>query len=346
MPVIALLIKLSENGRLPDVLVRSGIRRLLRARLEMLESLSVEDSANEFHRFVQEVSSGPIACVPEKANEQHYEVPADFFTQVLGRHRKYSCCYWTSETASLDQAEAEALKRTCHHADLQDGQTILELGCGWGSLSLWMAENYPRSTIVAVSNSSSQRAFIQGEAVSRGLTNLQVLTCDINDFSTDQRFDRVVSVEMFEHVRNHAMLMQRISSWLHPAGKLFVHIFCHHRFAYPFEDTGSASWMARHFFSGGLMPNQNLLLNYQSALQLENQWCWDGTHYEKTSNAWLMLMDQNLAPVRNILKSTYGSDWRLWQNRWRIFFMSCAELFGYRQGREWFVSHYLFHQRG
>ena len=343
---VAPLIGLAENGRLPECLVRIGIRRLLKARLKELEGVSLEQSADSFRQFLEQVSAGPIACVPEKANEQHYEIPAEFFGSVLGSRRKYSCCYWTEETTSLDQAEDEALRRTCAHADLQDGQTILELGCGWGSLSLWMAEHYPNARILAVSNSASQREYIASQAVRLGLTNLQVQTCDINDFSTDRRFDRVVSVEMFEHVRNHPLLMQRVSSWLNSGGKLFVHIFCHHRFAYPFEDTGKASWMARYFFSGGIMPSQNLLLNYQSHLQLENQWNWDGIHYEKTSNAWLQLMDQNRLCVESVLQSTYGNDWRLWQYRWRMFFMACAELFGYRQGREWFVSHYLFQQRG
>lgn len=343
---VAPLIGLAENGRLPDGLVRIGIRSLLKARLKELESPSLERSSEQFRDFLKEFSCGPIACVPEKANEQHYEVPAEFFGKVLGAHRKYSCCYWTPETLSLDHAESEALRRTCVHADLHDGQTILELGCGWGSLSLWMAEHYPNSQILAVSNSSSQREYITAMARDRSLTNLQVQTCDINDFAAERRFDRVVSVEMFEHVRNHSLLMERISHWLKPAGKLFVHIFCHHRFAYPFEDTGKASWMARYFFSGGIMPSQNLLLNYQNHLMLENQWCWDGTHYEKTSNAWLQLMDQNNAAVEKVLKSTYGADWRLWQFRWRMFFMACAELFGYREGREWFVSHYLFQQRG
>lgn len=342
MHIVAPLIGFAEQGRLPDGLVRVGIRSLLKARLKELEALSLEAGGLQQRSFIAEMQAGPIACVPEKANEQHYEVPSDFFGQVLGIHRKYSCCYWTPQTLTLDQAEAEALKRTCEHAELRDGQKILELGCGWGSLSLWMAERYPHSTIVAVSNSSSQREYIESVAAQRGLTNLTVQTCDINNFVHEGKFDRVVSVEMFEHVRNHVALMERVSHWLKDDGKLFVHIFCHHRFAYPFEDTGKASWMARYFFSGGIMPSQNLLLNYQQHLRLENQWLWDGTHYEKTSNAWLELMDRNQQPVEAILKAAYGADWKLWQFRWRMFFMSCAELFGYRNGREWFVSHYLF----
>ncbi len=344
--VVAPLIGFAEQGKLPDWMVRKGIQSLLKARLKTLEGTSLEAAGDSFRQFLQDSSNGPVACVPEKANEQHYEVPPAFFGNVLGIHRKYSCCYWTSNTHTLDQAEAEALRLTCEHAQLQDGQAILELGCGWGSLSLWMAERYPRASILAISNSNSQREYIMHQANIRGLLNLEVRTCDINDFSPDRLFDRVVSVEMFEHVRNHALLMQRISSWLKPDGKLFVHVFCHHRFAYPFEDTGTASWMARHFFSGGIMPSQNLLLNYQSDLLLSDQWIWDGTHYEKTSNAWLELMDLRSNTVEPILKAAYGQDWEVWRGRWRMFFMACAELFGFRNGSEWFVSHYLFRQRG
>jgi cyclopropane-fatty-acyl-phospholipid synthase len=260
-------------------------------------------------------------------------------------HRKYSCCYWTPETRTLNEAEEHALRITCEHAELEDGQSVLELGCGWGSLSLWMAEHYPKSSITAISNSASQREYIESEIARRGLDNLRIITCDINDFSSLPQYDRVVSVEMMEHVRNHRLLFERIHGWLKPDGKLFVHIFCHHRFTYPFEVQSESDWMAKFFFSGGIMPGQNLLLNCQQHLQLERQWLWDGTHYEKTSNAWLQRMDADPAAVAEVLKSTYGRDWRLWWSRWRIFFMSCAELFGYNEGGEWFVSHYLFNNR-
>ncbi|MEI7701855.1 MAG: cyclopropane-fatty-acyl-phospholipid synthase family protein [Planctomycetia bacterium] len=336
------LIGLAEKGRLPDSLVRMGIRRLLRSRLDELESRLPEQQMLEFRAFLDETNAGPIAALPEKANEQHYEVPAAFFGRVLGIHRKYSCCYWSEGTTTLDQAEEESLRLTCQHAKLEDGQTILELGCGWGSLSLWMAEKYRNSSITAISNSHSQRMYIEAEAARRGLSNLRIITCDINDFQTDQRFDRVVSVEMMEHVRNHSLLFARIHSWLNTAGKLFVHIFCHHRFSYPFEVLDESDWMAKYFFSGGIMPGQSLLLNCQQHLKLCQHWLWDGTHYEKTSNAWLKNMDSDVAAVTDILKATYGRDWKCWQSRWRIFFMACAELFGYDKGSEWFVSHYLF----
>ncbi|MFO0979447.1 MAG: cyclopropane-fatty-acyl-phospholipid synthase family protein [Planctomycetaceae bacterium] len=343
--IVAPLIGLAESGRLPDAAVRVGIRSLLKSRLKTLQADSPEQLAERFRTFLNEACSGPVAIVPEKANEQHYEVPAAFFEKSLGPHRKYSCCYWPEGCVSLKEAEEHALRLTCEHAALANGQKILELGCGWGSLSLWMAEHYPQSQITALSNSHSQRAYIEGEAARRGLSNLRIITCDVNDFQTTETFDRVVSVEMFEHVRNHELLLQRISGWLNPAGKLFVHIFCHHRFTYPFEDEGSASWMARYFFSGGIMPSQHLLLNYQKHLTLARQWCWDGQHYEKTSNAWLNRMDASENEITPILKKAYGQDWKLWQSRWRMFFMACAELFGYQNGSEWFVSHYLFDRR-
>ncbi len=346
--VIAPLISFAEQGRLPDRLVRIGIRNLLKQRLAELEGPGVAEAAESFQAFLREVGGGPIAAVPEKANEQHYEVPSEFFGLVLGKHRKYSCCCWYesletgAEAIGLDDAEAQSLRLTCEHAELKDGQEILELGCGWGSLSLWMAEQYPNSRILGVSNSNSQREYILAEVERRGLHNLEIQTCDVNDLQLMRRFDRVVSVEMFEHVRNHGLLMERISNWLKPGGKLLVHIFCHNRFTYPFEVTDDSSWMAKYFFSGGIMPGRDLLLHYQKYLTINRTWTWDGRHYEKTSNAWLDRMDSQPGLVEKVLKEAYGDDWQMWRQRWRMFFMSCAELFGYRDGSEWFVTHYLF----
>lgn len=345
MPVFQIatsMIALAESGRLPDTVIRAGMRNLMRQRLRQLNQQSLERRSRNLSDYLDELAAGPVAHVPEKANEQHYEVPADFFVASLGRHLKYSCSYWDAKTRDLDTAEENALRRTCEHAELQDGQRILELGCGWGSLTLWMAAEYPNSTVVAVSNSNSQRAHIERQAMERGLTNVTVQTCDINDFQPEGSFDRVVSVEMFEHVRNHRELMKRISEWLVVGGKLFVHIFCHHRDTYPFEDEGSSDWMARHFFSGGIMPARDLLLRYQDHLKLENQVSWDGTHYEKTSNAWLQKMDHEAAAVETCFRETYGHEWKVWRQRWRMFYMACAELFGMSGGREWYVSHYLF----
>ena len=336
----------AEEGLIPDRVIRAGIRRLNRRRLEDIHADDQEYSCRELAAFVEEMRVSEIAPVPELANEQHYEVPAEFFGLVMGDHRKYSSCYWTDETLSLSHAEAEALRLTCLHAEIEDGMQILDLGCGWGSLSLWIAAHYPASRVVSVSNSNSQREYITAQAKDRGLENLSVITCDMNDFDTELRFDRVVSVEMFEHMRNYQELYRRISTWLQPGGKFFKHIFCHRSCAYEFVDQGPSDWMSRHFFSGGIMPSDDLPLRFQNDLQLVNQWRWNGRHYEKTANAWLENMDANKSEIMKIMSSTYGpGDAGKWFMRWRIFFMACAELFAHGEGREWYVSHYLFESR-
>jgi cyclopropane-fatty-acyl-phospholipid synthase len=335
-----------EQGFVPDRVVRGAIRRLLRARLVELRCDDVEHVADESARFIASMNVAPIAPLPHKANEQHYELPADFFAHILGPHRKYSACYWGEGIQSLDAAEKAALDITCQRAELADGQTILELGCGWGSLSLYMAERYPRASIVAVSNSVAQREHIMEEVARRRLGNLVALTQDMNHFSTDQHFDRVVSVEMFEHMRNYAALFANIGRWLGAEGKFFMHIFVHRSVPYEFVDRDVDDWMSRHFFSGGMMPSAALPLHFQDRLRLERQWCWNGMHYSRTANAWLENLDSRRDRVLAILESTYGADsGGLWLQRWRIFLMACAELWGFQQGREWFVSHYLFTPR-
>jgi cyclopropane-fatty-acyl-phospholipid synthase len=330
----------------PDPVIRHGIRRLLKQRLAEIHADDCERSAEIADRFVAMMDAGVVAPVPHLANEQHYEVPAEFFNQVLGRHLKYSACYWPQGVEDLVAAEAEALRVTCERAGLEDGMHILELGCGWGSLTLWMAEHYPNSTITAVSNSASQREFILQRARERGLDNVGVLTRDMNDFQTDQTFDRVVSVEMFEHMRNYRLLFERIRGWLRDDGQFFMHIFCHRSTPYEFVDRGPGDWMSRHFFSGGIMPSDDLPLRFQQHLELTAHWRWDGRHYEKTDNAWLANMDARRGAVMPSLVWTYGQDAaQRWWMRWRIFFMACAELFGYRDGQEWWVGHYLFRRR-
>lgn len=345
--MIGLLIDWTERGWMPDPLVRYGIRRLLNKRLSQIDQGSVAANAQAQGQLEDEFSSGPLALVPEKANEQHYEVPTELFRLTLGKRLKYSSCVWPEGVSTLDRAEEIALKETCTRAQLEDGMDILELGCGWGSLSLWMAENYPNANVTAVSNSSSQRKHILAQAAQRGIqANLKVITCDINDFDTDSRFDRTVSVEMFEHVRNHRLLFERISSWLKPEGKLFAHIFCHRELTYKFQDEQSSDWMSRNFFSGGIMPAYDWFARFQNNLSLEQQWQWNGTHYQKTCEAWLANMDKNRAAILQTLTQTYGkSEAVRWFNRWRMFYLACSELFGYRDGKEWFVGHYLFSQQ-
>jgi cyclopropane-fatty-acyl-phospholipid synthase len=333
----------AERGWLPDSLLRVGIRRLVAQRLKEESEGNCEDWQIRLQQFVDDASAGPIAPVPEKANEQHYEVPAEFFAKVLGRRLKYSCCYWPEGVDTLSQAEVAALEATCRRADIHDGMHVLDLGCGWGSASLWIAEHYPNCRITSVSNSASQRAFIEQQAAEAGFRNLRVITADMNDFQAEATFDRVLSVEMFEHMRNHRELLRRISTWLNPGGKLFVHVFCHRLFTYPFQASGSEDWMAQHFFTGGIMPGDDLLVRYQDDLKLTKQWRWSGQHYQRTAESWLQNLDRHTKSLRALFQETYGrSDGDRWIHRWRLFFLACAELFGYRQGQEWWVSHYRF----
>lgn len=327
---------IAERGLAPDFALRVGIRGMLADRL------AEEAVLRRTAAFTDSLRVSPIALVPEQANAQHYEVPAAFFEQVLGKHRKYSCAWWDDGVTRLDDAEARMLALTCERAELQDGQTILELGCGWGSLSLWMAERYPASRILAVSNSASQREYI----AARAPANLEVVTADMNDFATDGRFDRVVSVEMFEHMRNWPALLERIAGWLVPGGKLFVHHFCHREYAYPFEVDGDDDWMAEHFFTGGMMPAWETLAGFQEHLALEERWQVPGRHYQQTAEAWLKRLDARKAAVLPILAATYGAaEAERWFQRWRMFFLACAELFGYREGTEWFVGQYRLIRR-
>lgn len=330
----------AEQGRWPDWVIRLGIRRLLRQRARS----APEDAANP--EFLRSLSEGPVALETGAANEQHYEVPPEYFVQCLGPRMKYSCCYYPMGQETLAEAETAMLRLTCERAELRDGMDILELGCGWGSLSLWMAEHYPGARITAVSNSNSQREFIMQRAGERGLENLRVVTADMNAFETEDRFDRCVSIEMFEHMRNWTELFRRVAEWLKDDGKLFLHVFCHARHAYPYETEGGDNWMGRHFFTGGMMPSFDLPARLAAGFTEEGRWAVNGRHYHKTCMHWLANMDRNRAAIMPVFRNAYGPEHaEIWWNRWRLFHLACAGLFAWRGGREWFVGHYRLAKR-
>jgi len=341
--VISRAVSWTELGLVPDSIVRAGIRRLLENKRREIKAGDLEFAANETNQFVAMMNASPIALLTDVANEQHYEVPAAFFAEVMGDHLKYSCGYWPSGVTTLTESESAALLLTAARAEIENGMQVLDLGCGWGSLSLWIAEHYPECSVTSVSNSSSQREFIMGQARERGLNNIRVIVQDMNDFVTEDRFDRIVSVEMFEHMHNYGELFNSISRWLAPDGKFFMHIFCHRSTPYEFIDKGPGDWMSRYFFSGGIMPSADLPLRFSDHLSIDKRWHWNGKHYAKTCDAWLARMDSNKDRIMPILADCYGAGAApLWWQRWRIFFMSCSELFAYERGNEWYVGHYLF----
>ncbi len=337
MSVIAATTSMLERLPVPDAVMRAGISHLVgRTHRRMVTAPPSSDRA-----FAAGMRTHPIAEHAGAANAQHYELPAAFFGLILGPHRKYSSCLYGTETDSLAQAEANALEATCAHADVHDGQDILELGCGWGSLSLWMAARYPAARIMSVSNSASQREFIEATARERGLTNLTLVTADMNAFDTAARFDRVVSVEMFEHMANWQALFARVREWLRPDGRLFLHVFSHATAPYRFDTGDKADWIAQHFFTGGIMPSHGLVRHFPGLFTLERDWRWDGRHYQRTAEAWLANYDAHAPEIDALLRGVYGGQARLWRRRWRMFFLAVSGLFGHDFGSAWGVSHYL-----
>lgn len=340
------LLGLAERGLLPDALIRLGIRRLCATRIQIERADGLDKQSERMMKVLASLKTSPLAIETDAANTQHYELPPAFFQLCLGKRLKYSCAYYPTGKETLDQAEEAMLKLYCERAGLADGQEILELGCGWGSMTLWMAEQYPNARITGVSNSSGQRGHIEQQCKLRGLNNVTIITCDVNRLSLpENKFDRCVSIEMFEHMRNYETLLKRISTWLKPQGKLFVHIFAHKSFLYPFETEGADNWMGLHFFTGGIMPSADTLVWFQRDMEMQQRWIVPGIHYERTSNHWLENQDKHKDEVNKILVKHYGDAAALWSQRWRMFWMACAECFGFDEGNEWIVAHYLMGKR-
>ena len=344
LPFAGKLIELAEQGRLPDSMVRYGIRRLCKKRLKDEFIDHPEYQQDRYQKLIEELRTSPIAIETEAANTQHYEVATDFYLASLGKRLKYSCAFYPDTNTTLDQAEEEMLALYSKRAELDNDQRILELGCGWGSLTLWMAEKYPRSKITAISNSSTQKSYIDHLCRESGFDNVTVITADVNNLELESaQFDRVISIEMFEHMRNYRQLFERISNWLTSDGKLFIHIFAHRNVMYPFDVKSEQDWMSKYFFTGGLMPSIDTLLHFQEQLKIESRWLINGQHYQKTCNHWLEKTDKNKERIIDAFKENYTEkEAKLWFHRWRIFYMSCAELFGLDNGRQWLVAHYLF----
>ncbi len=327
---------LAERAPLPDGLTLAAIDMMVGRSKRQMTASAADEAA-----FAADMVHYPIAVHAEAANAQHYEIPQTFFGLVLGPQRKYSCCLYPDDSTTLAEAETHALEETCAHADLHDGQAILELGCGWGSLSLYMAKTYPNSRVVSVSNSHSQRGYILEQAARRGLKNLTVITADMTDFTTQERFDRIVSVEMFEHMSNWRGLLAKANSWLEDDGRLFIHVFTHRSHSYRFDHTNPDDWIAKYFFTGGIMPAHDLPHRFGDLFTVENEWRWSGENYRRTAMDWLENFDANIDQILPILRSVYGKDAGVWRRRWRLFFMATAGLWGHDGGHEWGIGHYL-----
>ncbi|TPX44879.1 hypothetical protein SeLEV6574_g04231 [Synchytrium endobioticum] len=342
MDLTTLATPLIDNGLLPDAVLRRGTRHLLSSRVAALEAQSLEESDASKMSFIASLKTQPIATHPSEANAQHYELPTSFFASCLGPHMKYSCCLWTPAAATLADAEDAMLSLYAERARVSAGMRILDLGCGWGSVALYLASKYPSCTVTGLSNSKSQREHIMAQAHVRGLSNIDILTADISHVTFEQKFDRIISIEMFEHLKNYEALLAKLATWLEPDGRLFVHVFTHKNTPYHFETADTNAWMATHFFSGGTMPSADLFLFFQSHLEIVERWSVNGVNYAKTCEAWLKNQDGNKAEILRVFKGVYGADAFAWFQRWRLFYIACAEVFAYNGGKEWFVSHYLF----
>ncbi|MCG8528783.1 MAG: cyclopropane-fatty-acyl-phospholipid synthase family protein [Opitutales bacterium] len=332
-------VRLAENGIIPTWLIRAGIRMRLKRKLEQ-----EQDRHPAFKEtFVKMLRNSPIAIATDDANDQHYQVPTDFYKTILGPCLKYSACYWPEGVETLQAAEIASLELVAERAQIDNGHSILDMGCGWGSFSLWAASQFPDSQILAVSNSLTQAQYIRSEAEKRGLGNLNVVTRNMVEFDPEQSFDRIVSIEMFEHMRNYEMLFRRVSGWLKPGGRLFVHVFSHKTYAYDYDDSDPSDWMSNYFFTGGIMPSHDLFSHFNQDLQIDEDWKLNGMHYTRTLEAWLDNLDAEFDYIHPLFMNHYGKDsTKQWINRWRMFILACSELFGYKNGTEWGISHYRF----
>lgn len=336
-----------ERGLLPDPVIRRLTRLLLATRLRSGYLATADLQLSHLLHFAHSLMEMPIAIQTEKPKAQHYELPTSFFKLVLGKHLKYSCCYFPNKSTTLDEAEVAMLELYCERAQLKDGQSVLDVGCGWGSLSLYIAQNYPNCSITGICNSVTQQAYIQNQCRELKLDNVNIIVADISTFEMEASYDRIFSIEMFEHMKNYRDLLKKISKWMEEKGLLFVHHFCHKTLAYHFEDVDDDDWITRYFFEGGTMPSANLLLYFQEDVSVVNHWLVDGKHYAETSEKWLERMDKSMGCIKPIMESTYGKDSAAkWGVYWRTFFIAVAELFAYNNGQEWMVTHLLFKKKG
>ena len=331
------LLSLAESGFIPDVLIKIAARYISNRRL------SEQSDDDNKDKIISVLSRGAVAEKTYDANEQHYEVPPEFFNYVLGTNLKYSCSLFDN-VDSLDDAEDSMLKLYIDRADIKDGHEVLDLGCGWGSFSLYVAKRYPDINITSVSNSSDQITYIKNEAHKKGLSNIKAFRMDVNNLELNKKFDRIVSIEMFEHLRNYKLILNYLNHALKPDGKLFIHIFCHKKLTYLYEMKNNLDWMTKYFFQGGIMPSKDIFQYFEGELEVINQWDINGNHYSRTCKAWLNNHYKNKKKILNIFEKHYDEP-KIWFNRWRIFFLSCEAFFALNNGREYFVAHYLFKKR-
>ncbi|XP_031487321.1 (S)-coclaurine N-methyltransferase-like [Nymphaea colorata] len=335
-----------ERNLLPDIVIRRLTRLLLSSRLRLGYKPTAEQQLSDLLQFVHSLKQMPIAVETEKPKSQHYELPTSFFKLVLGENMKYSSCYFRNNSDTLEEAERAMLDIYCERADIKDGQTILDIGCGWGSFSVHIAQKYSNCRVTGICNSTTQKEFIEERCRNLKLSNVEIIAADISKFEMDMTFDRIISIEMFEHMKNYQELLKKISKWMNDESLLFIHYFCHKAFTYHFEDKNDDDWITRYFFTGGTMPSANLLLYFQDHVSIVNHWLVNGKHYAQTSEEWLKRMDANAAEIKPIMESTYGKDSATkWTVYWRTFFISVAELFGYNNGDEWMVAHFLFKKK-